>query len=461
MITYLRVQSAQKQLLSTKIQSVTPAISVVKDFKITFIQQRSLFPAVFLCVLNASDRCCWARLPVKHETSDSPDPKGEIMDQNIKRNYPYTFLQWFIVTGLWMLYLTSKGFSPLEVGIMEAVFHGTSLLFEVPSGSLADRFGYKKTLIASRLVNSFSCLLTVLSGNFWLVTIGFILSALSYNLASGTNEALVFESLLAEKKETEYLKINANINMILEISSSLGIVVAGLFSHWFFDGVYWLQIGINLLAILVALGFKEPPRLHQKKQPYFQLIASAFRFTLQVPSLLFVMLAFAFIDSLNATYYFYFQNFFQDLGINGIGISLVILISTLFQLSAVRLSAFIGEKIPLSQLFVIVITLLIGATAASGFLPVAGVIPCFILANCLPALVTPIRSNFINQLIPSEQRATINSIDSLCFSLMMIPFFPICGWLIQLTSYRQTFLIVSLALALGGCFIYPKLKKTL
>ena len=139
----------------------------------------------------------------------------------------------------------------------------------------------------------------------------------------------------------------------------------------------------------------------------------------------------------------------------------MILISTLFQLLAVRLSAFIGEKIPLSQLFVIVITLLIGATAASGFLPVAGVIPCFILANCLPALVTPIRSNFINQLIPSEQRATINSIDSLCFSLMMIPFFPICGWLIQLTSYRQTFLIVSLALALGGCFIYPKLKKTL
>ncbi len=383
------------------------------------------------------------------------------MQKNIKRNYLYTFFQWFVVTGLWMLYLTQKGFSPLEVGIMEAVFHVTSFIFEVPSGSLADRFGYKNTLIASRIINTVSCLLTVLSGNFWIVTAGFVFSALSYNLASGTNEALVFESLLAADQEKRYLKVSANINMILEISNSLGIVVAGLFSHWFFDGVYWLQILLNLLAIFVALGFKEPVRTRQQKQRYFQLIKNAFCFTVKVPGLLLVMLSFAFIDSLNATYYFYFQNFFKQLGINGIGISLVILASTLFQLVAVRLAAVIGETVSLPRLFIIVLILLTVATAASGFLPVAGVIPCYILANCLPALVTPIRSNFINQLIPSEQRATINSIDSLCYSVMMIPFFPLCGWLIQLTGYRNTFLAVSLALAVGGLFIYPKLKRTL
>ena len=383
------------------------------------------------------------------------------MQENIKRNYRYTFFQWFVVTGLWMLYLTQKGFSPLEVGIMEAVFHVTSFIFEVPSGSLADRFGYKNTLIASRIINTISCLLTVLSGDFWIVTVGFVFSALSYNLSSGTNEALVFESLLAVKQEKRYLKVTANINMILEISNSLGIVVAGLFSHWFFDGVYWLQILLNGLAILTALRFEEPPRIRQQRQRYFQLITSAFAMTLKIPGLFLVMLAFAFIDSLNATYYFYFQNFFEQLGINGIGISLVIFASTLFQLAAVRLAAVVGEQVSLPRLFAIVLLLLTIATAASGFLPVVGVIPCYILANCLPALVTPIRSNFINQLIPSEQRATINSIDSLCYSMMMIPFFPLCGWLIQIFGYRSTFVFVSLALAAGGVLICPRLNRTL
>ncbi|MDH6365510.1 MFS family permease [Enterococcus sp. PF1-24] len=89
------------------------------------------------------------------------------MKRNIKVNYQYNFLQYFVVTGLWMLYLTKKGFSPFEVGLMEAIFHGTSMLFEVPSGSIGDRFGYRKTLIASRIMNIFSCLLCVLATNFW------------------------------------------------------------------------------------------------------------------------------------------------------------------------------------------------------------------------------------------------------------------------------------------------------
>lgn len=381
------------------------------------------------------------------------------MQRNINLNYRYTFLQYFVVTGLWVLYLTHKGFTSLQIGLLEAVFHGTSFLFEVPSGGIGDRFGYRKTLIVARVMNSISCLLTVLTADFWLVSLGFVFSALSYNLASGTNEALVYESLRYEKQEQRYLTISANLNALIELASSAGIVIAGLMSDWFFDGVYWVQIMINLLGIAAALQFTEPPKPKQLQQKYFTLMKSAFSMTKQISGLATVMLSFAFLDSLNATYYFYFQNYFARLGLAGFGISLVIVVSSVFQIIGTRLAPVISRKWRLDQLFLRVLVLLAIGISFSGFLPAIGVIVCYILVNTLAALVNPVRSNYINQLIPSGQRATINSIDSLCFSLLMIPFFPLAGVLIHQLGYPLTFLVLSGAVILGGTFGYTRLKK--
>lgn len=381
------------------------------------------------------------------------------MKRNISINYLYTIFQYLVVTGLWVLYLSQKGFSTIEIGLLEALFHGTSFLFEVPSGSLGDRFGYRNTLIASRLVSILSCLLIVTSSSFWLIALGFVCNALSYNLASGTNEALVFESLLAEKKSHRYLPVSANINMLIEIFSSAGIVVAGLFSDWFFDGVYWIQILLNLVAIGIAWQFKEPPRKKVQQKKYLDLMKSAFTVTRAIPGLLVVMLAFAFLDGVYSSYYFYFQSYFDKLGLAGLGISIVLVISAVFQTLGAKFAPIISKYFSLSQIFLGELILFAIAIGCSGFLPPALTIMCYILTNTLSALLNPIRSNYINQLIPSEERATINSIDSLCFSLMMIPLFPIAGGLIAHVGYALTFALLAVIVSLGGIIAYSKLGK--
>lgn len=382
------------------------------------------------------------------------------MYRNIKINYKYTFFQNLVVTSLWVLYLSRKGFGPIEIGVMEALFHGTSFIFEVPSGSMGDRFGYRNVLIASRVVGILSCFLIMMSGSFLGVTAGFMFSALSYNLASGTNEALVFESLKADKKEYRYIQVSANISVLMEFAISAGVVIAGLMSDWFFDGVYWIQIGLNIIAIFYACQFTEPKRFAFKQQKYFALMRSAFQSAKSIPGLLVVMLCFAFLDSVNATYYFYFQNFFAELGIAGLGISLVIVVSSVFQIIGAKLAPVIEKRFSMDRLFLICLGLLVFAVGLSGFLPRVLVILCFILANTLTALLTPIRSNFINQLIPSEERATINSIDSLCYSLMMIPIFPIAGVLVHYLSYGLTFAVLSVVLVFGGALGYGYMKRS-
>jgi MFS family permease len=50
-----------------------------------------------------------------------------------------------------MIYLASRGFSLLQLGVLESVFHITSFIMEVPTGAVADLWGRKASRIAGRV----------------------------------------------------------------------------------------------------------------------------------------------------------------------------------------------------------------------------------------------------------------------------------------------------------------------
>lgn len=383
------------------------------------------------------------------------------MKRNISLNYSFSFFQYFGITALWVLFLSQRGFSATEIGLLESLFHLTSFCFEIPSGTLGDRFGYKNTLLFGRGISILSALLILSSHNFYVVGLGFIFNALSYNFSSGTNEAFLYESLKKMKKERKYLKVSANLNMIIETSNSLGLVLAGILSETFFDGTYYLQILVSGVALGIGFFFKEPVDqvVAKKKTRYFTLMKEAFGNLLKIPGLLFMMLSFAFLDSLNAIYYFYFQNYFGVLGIKGIGISVVMLISLGIQLGASHLAKKIGAKISQSRLFYLLGSLLTGSILATVVFPMPIPLFSFVLVNGLASLLFPIKSTWINDLVPSSQRATLNSVDSLCFSLMMIPLFPVLGFLMEKTSYAVMFTALGLLVGSGTLFIGRYFKK--
>ena len=62
------------------------------------------------------------------------------------------FFGFFGITSFWLLFLSQHGMSFGQIGILESLFHLTSLLSEVPSGVLADRFTYR-TLFGTFDVN--------------------------------------------------------------------------------------------------------------------------------------------------------------------------------------------------------------------------------------------------------------------------------------------------------------------
>ena len=119
-----------------------------------------------------------------------------------KRNIPLLagleFTSYFGITSFWILFFIQNGLSLLQIGLLESIFHGTSLLCEIPSGMLADRFSYKTNLYLARLASIVSSILILFGkGNFWIYAVAMMVNAWSYNFDSGTS---MFQQLKLVKR---------------------------------------------------------------------------------------------------------------------------------------------------------------------------------------------------------------------------------------------------------------------
>ena len=106
----------------------------------------------------------------------------------------------------WILFLSQNGMSLWQIGLLESIFHATSLLCEIPSGMLADRYSYKTNLYLSRIAGIVSSILMLAGqGNFWIYALAMAVSALSYNFDSGTSAAMVYDSAVEAGLKERYL----------------------------------------------------------------------------------------------------------------------------------------------------------------------------------------------------------------------------------------------------------------
>lgn len=182
---------------------------------------------------------------------------------NIKKQtfllYLYELLISFrLVDVVWVLFLLDRGYSLAQVGIAEGVFHITSMLFEVPSGMFADLFGRRKTLLLSGTAGIFSSFFMALDGWSGWIYFGMICSALAFNLASGTQEAIVYDSLLEGKCEDRYKKVWANMSVIGRVAQAAACAASPIAIAMGYRYTYLVMGILGCGTVLSAAGMKEP-----------------------------------------------------------------------------------------------------------------------------------------------------------------------------------------------------------
>lgn len=360
--------------------------------------------------------------------------------KQLRYAYLYSFFAYCGITQLWVIYLGQMGLSLVQIGLCESIFHISSMLFELPSGVLADRFTYKRMLNLSRVAALISSAMMLWQGGFWWFALSFVISAWSYNLQSGTLEALVFESLKEVDQTSLYAKVTSKMNAIIEVTSTGGLIFAGLLTQGHMVWAYWIALILAILGIFSVFKMKEPKNHQDYEQTntIVSIIKNAVSLVKNDRNLLSLMLFDGVIQTLISTYYFYFQNEMVVHSFPSWLVTLCLAGSALAAVIAISMSPRL-LKLPQRSLLLGLTSLLAVSLLAAfnGQKVVLGII--FFITYGITALIPPVFSVYYNEKIPSEQRATLLSVASLIFSVTMVVMFPLMGWVVSKISFSVAF----------------------
>ena len=365
------------------------------------------------------------------------------------------FTSYFGITSFWILFFIQNGLSLLQIGLLESIFHGTSLLCEIPSGMLADRFSYKTNLYLARLSSIGSSILILFGqGNFWIYALAMMVSAWSYNFDSGTSTAFLYDSAVEAGQKDRYLQISSFLSGVAEVTRTLGTVVAGFFIHGALAWTYLIAIGLSFLSIILIYLMKEPMAKREKNESltFKTIVLQVRKEWHEKPVLFYWMMTYQLVGTLMCMFYFYYQQKISDLA--GWQVSLVMLIGSGLNLIAVYVASQIGKKWNSNRVF----PTLVALTGLALLLVFSGTpfafLLVYLLTDTLYAVYQPIYFNDLQGYLPSSVRATMLSINSMLFSLSMIIIFPLTGWLIDRWGLVAVFLVLGLILLLT----YPILR---
>lgn len=359
------------------------------------------------------------------------------------------FTSYFGITSFWILFFIQNGLSLLQIGLLESIFHGTSLLCEIPSGMLADRFSYKTNLYLARLASIVSSILILFGqGNFWIYALAMMISAWSYNFDSGTSTAFLYDSAVEAGQKDRYLQISSFLSGVAEVTRTLGTVVAGFFIHGALAWTYLIAIGLSFLSIILIYFMKEPMAKREKNESltFKTIVLQVRKEWHEKPVLFYWMMTYQLVGTLMCMFYFYYQQKISDLA--GWQVSLVMLIGSGLNLIAVYVASQIGKKWNSNRVF----PTLVALTGLALLLVFSGTpfafLLVYLLTDTLYAVYQPIYFNDLQGYLPSSVRATMLSINSMLFSLSMIVIFPLTGWLIDRWGLVAVFLVLGLILLL-------------
>ena len=198
--------------------------------------------------------------------------------KQIKTLYASSIIGGLSLTGAWVAILASRGYSLVQIGISETVFHITSLLFEIPSGVLADVFGRKRMLLVSTIMNMLGCIVMIGSDNLMHVCIAMACYASSYNFASGSGDALAYDSLKLVNRQAEYAKYESNQLIIYRLSEGISTLCAGFAIRIGYRLAYSTSLVSGVIQLLVLETLIEVRGYENEKQEQeYQKIAGSIK----------------------------------------------------------------------------------------------------------------------------------------------------------------------------------------
>lgn len=357
--------------------------------------------------------------------------------KQISRLYVSTLLGNLSLTGAWVAILAARGYGLVEIGFAETVFHITSLILEIPSGILADVFGRKNMLIVSSVMRMIGNVIMIFSCNLFMICTSLAFYAAGCNFLSGSGDALAYDSLKIADKEEYYERYASNQMILYRLCSGISTMCAGFALLIGYQAAYSTDILVGAIQIWVLASLCEvrvgrPEGKFEKSIPgsvrkeLVSCFLKSYSFLKNARRAIFFMFANSLVGAVDILLLFFLQAKLPEAGMPGWALG--------FALFFMEMGGILGAKMILRcrkiryrGIFAVTAFLVLcGVLAEHSGMYLIMVIGGFIAALSDDAL--QVRTNRILQdMFPSEQRATLISMESFTFSVIMIVLSPLAG----------------------------------
>ena len=385
------------------------------------------------------------------------------VENNIIKMYYLKAIQWFMVAmPIIVLFFKEHDLSLTQVMLLQAIYSIVIVLFEIPSGFIADVFERKNVIFFSTIFSFFGYLIFSFFSGFYCFAIAQILVGIGGSLISGSDSSLIYDTLLQLKKNKAYTKIEGKNYAIGNFSESIAAILGGYLALTSLSLPIYIQTAVLFFSIPISLTLVEPSvnkknRVEKSIKSMIDIMKFAIiknkkiRYLIIYSSIMgFATLSMAwFVQPFLIEIHFY-------LGYYGILWAILNFSAGITSYNAYK----IYEKMKSYNLLIFISLIMSISFIMLGLnITYLGLVFIFII-YFIRGIVTPILRNEININIESNKRATVLSIRSLFIRLTFAILAPILAYISEINfSLTITFILMGLIIGAISFFSSYKLKK--
>ena len=375
---------------------------------------------------------------------------------NVKKLYAFSFLKMslFPMAIITLFWKDQIGLSLTEILLLQGIFSISMVVMEYPSGYLSDRIGYRTALNFASLLGIIGWGLYTVADSFSQVLIAEVILGFSISFISGSDSALLYESLKSDGEERFYARHEGRKSSIGQLGEACGAIFAGLLYASAPLLPFIIQVLVWILALLLTRSMVEPQQKLKPPESHLVEAWKSTRFALIENKRLRYTILLSMVLGLTSYYPIWLiQPYMQDGGVPLAWFGPVWAVANL----SVALFALISHRshLRLGDHWMVLLIILVVIAGYLGLGLVGGLwgFLFYYLLTCMRGLRGPMMLNHVQQEIPSANRAGILSLQSLCFRVSFVCTGPLIGMLADDVGVQQTFLF----LCYGFTIVLPPL----
>ncbi len=360
-----------------------------------------------------------------------------------------------LIWGVNTLFLLDAGLEIFEVFIANAVFTGSMALFEIPTGVLADTRGRRASFLLSLVVLLLGTLgyvgVAAIQGGFWLYVVMSIVLGLGYTFYSGAMEAWLVDALNASGYDGKLDRVFARSAMVSGGAMLIGSIGGGLLGELDLSVPFLARAGLLGLVFIYSyftmhdIGFTPvKTKLSSLPREMRMIVQASITHGWKQNEVRLLILAGVVQAILLAWGFHAWQPYFLDLlgreitWIAGVIAALISISTILGNFIVEWFSQFCSRRTTLLLWAAGISAVAVVGVGLTGSFWVA--VGLYLISMGAYGVITPVKQAYLHQIIPSEQRATVISFDSLLASSGSMVGQGGLGYLAQLRSLSSGYI---------------------